>query len=126
MNKKGFTTIELLLTMLVVVTIMASITAVTYTYRDRAKYEETLTEVNDYKNMVTKIIYDDILDSNQVVKITKNDEEGKSYTLTRKDNTTLSLLVIDRCVKGGSIIALDKCNEQPGVRETGIHYNGID
>ena len=100
MNKKGFTTIELLLTMLVVVTIMVSITSVTYTYRDRSKYEETITEVTDYKNMVTKIIYDDILDnSNPVVKLTKVD--NKNFTLTRKNNTTIDLQIIDSTNKVG-------------------------
>ena len=107
MNRKGFTTIELLLTMLVVVTIMASITAVTYTYRDRSKYEETLTEVIDYKNMVTKIIYDDIVDStNPVVKLSRVD--AKNYTLTRKNNSTISLQIMD------------------DVNKAGIKYNGIE
>ncbi len=61
MNKKGFTTVELLLTMVLVVIIMATITDVTYVYRDRSNYEELLTEMTNYKNNVTKIIYDDIL-----------------------------------------------------------------
>ena len=107
MNKKGFTTIELLLTMLVVVTIMASITAVTYTYRDRGKYEETLTQVNDYKNMVTKIIYDDIVDTtNPLVKIEKIDI--KTYKLTRKNNTYFNLEIMD------------------DTNKVGIKYNGIE
>ncbi len=106
MNKKGFTTIELLLTMLVVVVIMASITSVTYTYRDRSKYEEIITEVTDYKNMVTKIIYDDIIDSsNPVVKLTKVD--SKNFTLTRKNNSTINLQILDN------------------TNEKGITYNGI-
>ena len=106
MNKKGFTTIELLLTMLVVVVIMASITSVTYAYRDRSKYEETVTEVTNYKNMVTKIIYDDIIDSsNPVVKLTKVD--SKNFILTRKNNSTINLQILDN------------------TNEKGITYNGI-
>ena len=94
MNKKGFTTVELLLTMVVVLTIMVSITSVTYTYRDRSKYEEIKTEITDYKNMVTKIIYDDILDSdNKAVQIEKvNDTE---YNIVKMDNTIINLKVID-------------------------------
>ena len=48
MNKNGFTTVELLLTMIFVITIMAIITSVTYTYQDRSKYEEKVTEVMNY------------------------------------------------------------------------------
>ena len=40
MNNKGFTTVELILTMVLVITIMFSITSVTYVYRDRSKYED--------------------------------------------------------------------------------------
>lgn len=54
MNKQGFTTVELILTMVLVMIIMATITNVTYTYRDRSTYEELKTEVTDYKNTTTK------------------------------------------------------------------------
>lgn len=107
MNNKGFTTVELLLTMLVVVTIMMSITTVTYTYRDRSKYEETVTEVENYKNMVTKIIYDDIVDTvNPIVKMEKIDV--KTFKLTRRDNTYFNLEIID------------------DIDKVGIRYNGIE
>ncbi len=83
MNKKGFTTIELLLTMVLVVVIMSTITNVTYVYRDRSNYEELLTEVTNYKNNVTKIIYDDILSKDdrnaRVTSMQKIDE--KNYRL---------------------------------------------
>ncbi len=83
MNKKGFTTLELLLTMVLVVGIMVTITNVTYVYRDRSEYEELLTEITNYKNTLTKIIYDDILSknnrSNRVTKIVRN--STNSYTL---------------------------------------------
>ena len=61
MNKKGFTTIELLLTMLVVVVIMASITSVTYAYRDRSKYEETITETLETIDLARKNNYKTII-----------------------------------------------------------------
>lgn len=94
MNKKGFTTIELLLTMLVVITIMASITSVTYTYRDRSKYEETISLISNYKNMVTKIINDDLLDSsNPAVKLEKVD--SKNFKITKKNNSIVNLQIID-------------------------------
>ena len=107
MNKKGFTTVELLLTMLIVITIMATITNVTYTYRDRSKYEEIISEEQSYKNKVTKIIYDDILDStNPVVELIKVD--SKNFQLKRKNNSIIYLQIID---------------EDANV---GIKYNGIE
>ena len=62
MNKKGFTTVELILTMAIVIVIMGTISGVTYNYRDRSNAEEEITEVTNFKNSVTKTIYDDIFD----------------------------------------------------------------
>lgn len=105
-NKKGFTTVELVLTIVLVIIIMGTITNVTYTYRDRSIYEETLTEVINYKNTLTKIIYDDILNSSDpVVKITKVDDNYKLITLNNKE------------------FALNLINE---TNKVGISYNGID
>ncbi len=86
MNNKGFTTIELLLTMLLVVIIMATITNVTYTYQDRSNYEEIISETVNYKNNLTKVIYDDILNpADRVVSITKvNDNTFNLITTTNK------------------------------------------
>ena len=82
MNKQGFTTVELILTMVLVMIIMATITNVTYTYRDRSTYEELKTEVTDYKNTTTKIIYDALLDTtDRVIRMEKiSDLEYKFYT----------------------------------------------
>ncbi len=100
MNNKGFTTIELILTIVLVVVIMATITNVTYTYRDRSEYEKTLTEVTNYKNNLTKIIYDDILKGpNRVVGISKiNNNSYRLYTTT---TTAKSFQIIDETSKVG-------------------------
>ena len=95
MNNKGFTTVELVLTILLVVIIMATITNVTYVYRDRSDYEQTITEIINYKNTITRIIYDDILNSsNKVTKIVKNSDysytlvsNSKNYNLTINDES---------------------------------------
>ena len=116
MNNKGFTTVELILTMALVITIMFSITSVTYVYRDRSKYEELITDITNYKNTVTKIIYDDILDSsNKTIKLEKvNDKEFViRKTLT---GTDITLEVIDRNVT----------KNEKQINEVGINYNGID
>ena len=116
MNKKGFTTIELILTMVLVITIMASITSVTYTYRDRSKYEELVTEITNYKNIVTKIIYDDILDStNRAIRI-ETTSNSKIFKIVKADNTSIDLEIIDEnVIKDGKEI-----------HKVGIKYDDIE
>ncbi len=114
MNKKGFTTIELILTMAIVITIMATITSVTYVYRDKSVEEQTITDIMNYKNTVTKVIYDDILENgNEVIKLENDDNK---YILTRKDNSTITLEIIDRNVQRNGTI----------IHEVGIIYDGIE
>lgn len=93
MNIKGFTTVEMVLTMVLVVVIMSTITTVTLVYRDKSDYEEILANTINYKNTVTKIIYDDILDeTNPVTAITYN-ETSNQYTFQRvTDSINLSVI----------------------------------
>jgi len=106
MNKKGFTTIELILTMGIVVVIMATITSVTYTYRDRSNYEELQTDAINYKNHVTKIIYDDILDvrSNELDskgKVVRINQSGDVFQFITSSGTIYNLSIIDSQDKVG-------------------------
>ena len=106
MNKKGFTTIELILTIVVVLIIMATITSVTYTYRDRSVHEEDITSVKNYKNMVTKIIYDDIIDpAKHITRIQKEDDYHYKFI---GEDLEYSLEIIEELEK------------------VGIRYNGIE
>lgn len=112
MNKKGFTTVELVLTIILVTTLMATITSVTLVYRDRADYEEAIASVKDYKNTLTKIIYDDILDTTNPVTSIIYDSNNNAYTLVRKDNSNpITLKIIN-------------VNENDK-KEVGIEYGGI-
>ena len=110
MNNRGFTTVELILTMVVVITIMATITSVTYTYRDKSRYEAIVTEITNYKNNITKIIYDDILDKDNKIVALKQDNinEKKFYLVDENDNYVKTLQII---------------NEN---NKVGINYDGID
>ena len=98
MNNKGFTTVEVILTLAIVVIIMATITGVTYVYRDRSTYEQLITEFNNYKNEVTKVIYDDILNidgddaSGKVIKI---EESVNGYKLITDTNVEYDLEIIN-------------------------------
>ena len=110
MNNKGFTTVELILTLFIVITIMATISSVTYTYRDESNYEELVTEVIDFKNTVTKTIYDDILNKNyNIVKIIQDEDNDKKFYLVDSDNNNIKTLEI--------VIINNK---------VGINYDGID
>lgn len=106
-NKKGFTTIELILTMSIVMVIMATITSVTYTYRDRSVYEESITKLSTYKNSITKIIYDDILDIHDNIgdsygKVIKLEEvDSKNYRLITETNNVYNLSVLSNDNKVG-------------------------
>ena len=129
MNKNGFTTIELLLTMILVVIVMSTITSVTYVYHDRSDYEEVLTEVINYKNNVTKVIYDDILTTTTSDKITSMSKvDNKNYTL-RSSSKTYSLTVIDELNKKG--IAYGESGGVieyiiPGSEDGLVDINGVD
>lgn len=109
MNKKGFTTVELILTIVLVVIIMGTITSVTYTYRDRSEYEKLITEVTNYKNTLTKTIYDDLLNSTDPVKsISKLSDT--SFKFLTENNREYILNILD-----------DSDNSR-----IGINYDGID
>ncbi|MBQ8472115.1 MAG: hypothetical protein IJ501_01285 [Bacilli bacterium] len=109
MNKKGFTTVELILTIVLVVIIMGTITSVTYTYRDRSEYEKLITEVTNYKNTLTKTIYDDLLNSTDPVKsISKLSDT--SFKFLTENNREYILNILD----------------DPDNSRIGINYDGID
>ncbi len=93
MNNKGFTTIELILTMLLVVIIMATITNVTYVYRDRSDYEQTYTDIVNYKNSLTRIIYDDILNTADPV-VSINKQTDYYYELVTRNNVRIPLKIV--------------------------------
>lgn len=109
MNNKAFTTVELVLTIVLVMIIMATITNVTYTYRDRSEYESLISEITTYKNTTTKILYDDILNpdnGDKVIKITKTDENH--YELITKKGISKTITIYDLDTK------------------VGINYQGVD
>ena len=109
MNKKGFTTVELILTIVLVVIIMGTITSVTYTYRDRSEYEKLITEVTNYKNTLTKTIYDDLLNSTDPVKSISKVSDT-SFKFLTENNQEYILNILD-----------DSDNSR-----IGINYDGID
>ena len=64
MNKKGFTTIEVIVCFALIAAILASMTSVIVNYRDRVINAQAETRILDFKNTFTKLIYDDIITEN--------------------------------------------------------------
>ena len=124
MNKKAFTTVEMILTILLVVVIMATITSVTLVYRDKSEYEESVTEIENYKNTLTKIIYDDILDeTNPVTSIVENDN---TYILVRATNP-ITLEIINDLSNNKIGINYDSVNYLvPGCDKGLVSFEGVD
>ena len=124
MNKKAFTTVEMILTILLVVVIMATITSVTLIYRDKSEYEENVTEIENYKNTLTKIIYDDILDeTNPVTGIIEN---GNTDTLVRATNP-ITLEIINDPSNNKIGIKYDSVNYLvPGCDKGLVSFEGVD
>lgn len=61
MNKKGFTLAEVIVSFSLISIILASMIATTMFYRDKLKEEEVISQLWDFKNTMTKTIYDDII-----------------------------------------------------------------
>lgn len=90
MNKKGFTTIELIVSFVMVVILLSSLISFTIAYRDKVKTEEVESELIDFKNVITKTVYDDIIDLNFISMspcvgqdncVVMMDENGLSHVL---------------------------------------------
>ena len=64
LNKKGFTIAEVIVSFSLISIILASMIATTMFYRDKVKEEEVLSQLWDFKNTITKVIYDDIINKN--------------------------------------------------------------
>jgi len=62
MNNKGFTIIEIIISFSILTVILLSLITFTITYRDKVREEEMAMMLLDYKNTMTKLLYDDIID----------------------------------------------------------------
>ena len=95
MNKKGFTTIEVVLSFALVVIILASLTGIIVNYRDKVTDEEVKTQLWDYKNTITKVVYDDIV-QNEYIGISRCTNDPLCVNFIKNDQTTETLKVINQ------------------------------
>lgn len=66
MNKKGFTVVEVVISFSILAVVLVSLFGFVVTYRDNIRNEEIRTELIDFKNTITKTIYDEIIRGNYV------------------------------------------------------------
>lgn len=64
MNKKGFTIIEVIVSFAILAVVMLAIITFMITYRDKVKNSEVETQLLDFKNSFSKMIYDEIIEGN--------------------------------------------------------------
>ena len=111
MNKKGFTTIELVVSFAMIAIILASLLSFTIYYRDKVKNEEIRSQLLDFKNTITKVVYDDII-SGKIVKAEYCAGSTSCINLIGKNNEVHVLKIIT-----------DLSNSNRGIY---LNYDGTD
>ena len=112
LNKKGFTIAEVLVSFSLTAVILVSLVSATLFYRDRLKQEEVVSQLSDFKNTVTKIVYDDIID-NGVKRIEKCINEENCVNFIDSNNSIHTLRIVE-INDGGTI-----------TKGIYIYYNGL-
>lgn len=94
LNNKGFTIAEVLVSFTMITFILLSIIGATVFYRDKLKEEEIKSQLVDFKNSITKIIYDDIV-SEKVKRVETCLGIANCLNLIGKDNSVHTLRIIE-------------------------------
>ena len=94
MNKKGFTVVEVVIAFSILGVVLISLFEFVTFFRDKTRNEEIRTQLIDFKNTITKVIYDDII-SNKIVKIEYCDGIAKCVNLKDHDNEIHVLKVVE-------------------------------
>lgn len=95
LNKKGMTSIELLVSFIVVSTIVVSMFNLIMNYRNKEQIEEINNEVISYSNNLQKVIQDDLI-KGHLINVTNVSVDGYSATFTfDTPNSYTTTLVID-------------------------------
>ena len=115
MNKKGFTTIELIVSFIMVVVILTSLIGFTTAYRGRVSTEEVKTQLIDYKNTILKVVYDDIV-RYSVIRMAPCVGEDNCVNFIGQDGNIQSTLKTITVVN----------NNNPKENGVYINYKGVD
>ena len=94
MNKKGFTIIEVIVSFSMISIILTSIVGFAINYRNRLKDEEVISQLVDFKNTITKVVYDDIFRYG-IVRIEKCISSSSCANFIDRNNNIHTLEIID-------------------------------
>ena len=107
MNRKGFTTIELVVSFIMVVVILTSLISFTSAYRGKVSDEEVKSQLVDFKNTILKVVYDDII-RYSVVRMSSCVGDDNCVNLIGQDGSTHTLKVLSKM--DGVYISYDGTN----------------
>lgn len=94
LNNKGFTIAEVLVSFTLITAILLSIIGSTVFYRDKLKMEVVKSQLVDFKNTITKVVYDDII-AGKVVRAEPCIGERNCLNLYGKDNSPHKFIVTE-------------------------------
>ena len=94
LNNKGFTIAEILVSFTLITMILLSIIGSTIFYRDKLKEEEVKSQLVDFKNSITKILYDDIINE-EIDHVETCLGVSNCVNLIGKDNVSHTLKIIE-------------------------------
>lgn len=114
MNKKGFTVVEVVISFSMLAVILVALFTFVVDYRDKMKNEESRTQLYDFKNTVTKVIYDDIIEGKyKSIEYCIGIEQCVYFKDTDDNNHILKVLKVDNSndvLKRGLYINYDDVN----------------
>ena len=94
MNKKGFAVVEVVIAFSMLGVLLISLFGFVTFYRDKTRNEETRTKLLDFKNNITKIIYDDIV-GEKIVKLEYCNGIAKCVNFKDHNNNQHVLQVVE-------------------------------
>ncbi len=96
MNKKGFTTVELIVSFVMVIIMLVSLVGFTVNYRGKINEEQAKSKLIDFKNTITKIVYDDII-TGKLLRITSCVGEDNCANFIDKNGQSHVLKIFYKC-----------------------------
>lgn len=93
MNRKGFTTVELIVSFTLVSIILVVLMGIILNYRNRIMIEDKKSMILDFKNQITKMVYDDIING-KYQRITSCNEQ-KCVKFIDWENQSYEMKIVD-------------------------------
>lgn len=124
LNNKGMTTIEILVSFILVAILSATMYTTVSNYNTKRKLESDKLEINTYKNLLTKQIQDDLIKIGLVgatkLELTDGNKDYFAADLLLADKSKRRIIITrqladDYLVVQGDGVSLRNCNDEFGV-----------